>query len=75
MKKLKNLIDHQPDHRSRSVTEVNQLLKAGELDILAYLSAREEILEAELAEVEWKTGICLASEELNKNNAEVKYNE
>jgi hypothetical protein len=74
-RKLKNLIDHQPDHRSRSVTEANQLLKAGELDILAYLSAREEILEAELAEVEWKTGICLASEELNKNNAEVKYNE
>lgn len=69
-RKLKLLLDHQPEQCIRSAKEVNALKEAGEMDVLSFLSAREDILEAECAELEWKRDICLVSEELAKNHLE-----
>jgi outer membrane protein TolC len=66
--RLARLLEHRAESSLRSVTEANQLADAGELDALAFIAVREEILDAELNEMEWKTDICLVSEELEMTN-------
>jgi hypothetical protein len=34
---------------------------------LAFIAVREEILDAEINELEWKASVCLAFEELEKH--------
>ena len=67
-KKLRRLLEHRAENAAKSVQEVNALSDAGEIDALGFIAAREEILEARLSELEWKTDICLVSEEIEKNN-------
>ena len=43
-----------------------KLVEAGELDTLGYLSVREEILDAQLAELDWTRDLRQAVEEMKR---------
>ena len=70
-RKFARLSAHGPERRPRREA-ADALAEAGELRPLEYLAVREEQLEAELAETEWRLGIRLAAEELRKFELEVK---
>ena len=67
---LARLLEHRAESALKNAAEANELADAGELDALAFISVREEILDAELNEQEWKAGVCLAFEELEKYKVE-----
>ena len=69
-RRLIRLLEHRAENSLKSAEETDALAAAGELDMLSYISAHEEILETRLNENEWKANVCLASEELEKNNVE-----
>ena len=70
-RKYRRLVAHGPERHPRRET-ADRLAEAGELKPLDYLAVREELLEAELAETEWRLGVRLAAEELRKFEMEVK---
>lgn len=70
-RKYRRLVAHGPERHPRRET-ADRLAEAGELKPLDYLTVREELLEAELAETEWRLGVRLAAEELRKFEMEVK---
>lgn len=64
-RQLDALEEHpEPPPTDRATAEA--LLEAGEIGPLDYLALAGEILEAELAEIEWRRETCLAVEELLK---------
>ena len=69
-RKLAGLLGHRAENALKSLAEADALVDAGELDQLTYIALREEILENKLNEAEWKTNICLVSEELEKYKVE-----
>ena len=65
LRKYRRLIAHGPErHPCRETAD--RLAEAGELKPLDYLAVREELLEAGLAESEWRLGVRLVVEELRK---------
>lgn len=71
VRRYRRLVAHGPERHPRRET-ADRLAEAGELKPLEYLAVREELLEAELAETEWRLGVRLAAEELRKFELEVK---
>ena len=62
---LANLLDHPlPPPTGRASAE--RLYAAGELGPLDYLAVRDEIVNQEIAEAEWRMEVCLAYEELKR---------
>ena len=64
---LRRLHTHHPDVR-QSVSDINTLADAGELNALEYIAVREELLEAVQVELEWRRDVRLAEEEVRKFN-------
>ena len=63
--RLRRMLDH-PPAELQSAEEVEKLAEAGELDTLGYLSVREELLDAQLAELDWTRGLRQAVEEMKR---------
>jgi outer membrane protein TolC len=64
---LERLLGHRAESTLKSAADADALADAGELDALAFIAVREEILDAEINELEWKASVCLAFEELEKH--------
>jgi outer membrane protein TolC len=64
---LERLLGHRAESTLKSAADADALADAGELDALAFIAFREEILDAEINELEWKASVCLAFEELEKH--------
>ena len=66
---LSNLLDH-PHAPPSNRADAEKLAEAGELGPLDYLSVREEIVELELQEAEWRRDVCVASEKVERLKGE-----
>ena len=63
--RLRRMLDHPPSELPQ-LAELEKLVEAGELDTLGYLSVREEILDAQLAELDWTRDLRQAVEEMKR---------
>ena len=63
--RLVRMLDHPPSELPQEA-ELEKLLEAGELDTLGYLSVREELLDAQLAELDWTRDLRQAVEEMKR---------
>ena len=63
--RLRRMLDH-PLSELPQESEIEKLLEAGELDTLGYLSVREELLDAQLAELDWTRDLRQAVEEMKR---------
>ena len=62
---LARLLDHSPENPPKK-GDADALADAGEINALEYLSVREEVLDGELMERDWRRDVCLAEENLKK---------
>jgi CRISPR system Cascade subunit CasA len=68
---LSQLLEHPPVPSSER-EHTDRLADAGELTPLEYLAVRDEIMEVELADVDWRRDVALAVAELDRLKTDCK---